>query len=132
MLSPALIDLRVDRHAPFPSADPFSLTDETTGLPINLTGATFKMEVRLYEGAAGSALLDKTVAVVDGPRGLFGPPAITEAEHEGLIAAAPADIRNRSSEVRFRFDIKASGIPGFPAAVIIMRGDYVVQTGVTL
>lgn len=132
MLSPAMIDLRVDRHAPFPSADPFTLTDEATGLPINLTGATIKMEVRLYEGAAGAALLDKTITLVDAARGMFGPPAVTEAEHEGLIAAAPADIRNRVSEVRFRYDIKASGVPGFPAAFIVMRGDYVVQTGVTL
>lgn len=132
MISPVELDLVVQRHAPFPSADPFTLTDKTTGLPINITGATFTMEVRLYEGAPGDPLLNETLAVVSGVGGTFGPPGVTEAEHEALVAAAVADGQTLQSRLRLRYDIKASGITGWPASVIIARGFYIVQTGVTL
>ena len=131
MIAPVELDLHVQRHAPFPSVDPFTLTDETTGVPIDLTGATITMEVRLYEGAAGSPLLAKTLAIVDGPSGEFGPPAVSEAEHEALVAAGTVG-QNLQSQLRLRYDIKAASITGFPAAVILARGFYVVQTGVTL
>lgn len=132
MISPVELDLVVQRHAPFPSADPFTLTDKTTGLPINITGATFTMEVRLYEGAPGDPLLTETLAVVSGTAGTFGPPGVTEAEHEALVAAAVADGQTLQSRLRLRYDIKASGITGWPASVIVARGFYNVQTGVTL
>lgn len=132
MITTAELDLHVQRHAAFPSADPFTLTDKTTGVPIDLTGATITMEVRLYEGAGGSALLSDTLALISGPGGTFEPPGFTEADHEGLIAAATADGQTLQSRLRLRYDIKAAGIPGFPATVIIARGFYYVQTGVTL
>jgi hypothetical protein len=132
MISPVELDLVVQRHAPFPSADPFTLTDKTTGLPINLTGATFTMEVRLYEGAPGDPLLNETLAVVSGVGGTFGPPGVSEAEHEALVAATVADGQTLQSRLRLRYDIKASGITGWPASVIVARGFYIVQTGVTL
>lgn len=132
MITPVELDLHVQRHAPFPSADPFTLTDRTTGVPIDITGATITMEVRLYEGAGGSPLLTETLTVTNGPAGQFGPPGVTEAEHEALIAAALADGQTLQSRLRLRYDIKASSIPGFPAAVILARGFYDVQTGVTL
>lgn len=132
MITPVNVDFLVQRHAPFPSADPFQLVDELTGVPINITGATITMEVRLYEGAAGSPMLTKTLAVVSGANGTFGPPGVTEAEHEALVAAATADSQTRQSRLRLRYDIKATGITGWPASVIIARGFYDVQTGVTL
>lgn len=132
MITPVELDLHVQRHAPFPSTDPFTLTDETTGVPIDITGATITMQVRLYEGAAGDPLLTETLSIVSGPAGTFGPPAVSEAEHEALIAAALADSQTLQSKLKLRYDIKAAGIPGFPASVILARGFYYVQTGVTL
>jgi hypothetical protein len=132
MITPVDLDLHVQRHAPFPSADPFTLTDEITGVPVDITGATITMQVRLYEGAAGDPLLDETLAVLNGPRGEFAAPGVTEAEHEALIAAALADGKTLQSALRLRYDIKAAGIPGFPSTVILARGFYIVQTGVTV
>lgn len=132
MITPVELDLHVQRHAAFPSADPFTLTDSTTGVPIDITGATFTMEVRLYEGAAGDPLLTETLAVVSGPAGTFGPPAVTEAEHEALVAAATANSQTLQSQLKLRYDIKAASVTGWPATVIVARGFYIVQTGVTL
>lgn len=132
MISPAELDLPVQRNASFPSVDPFTLTDDLTGLPIDITGATFRMQVRLYEGAGGDPLLDKTLAVVSGQAGTFGPPAITKADHQGLVAASAGMTRDRQSVVRFRYDVVAEGVAGWPDEVVILRGDYPVQTGVTL
>lgn len=132
MLSPVELDLYVQRHAPFPSVDPFTLTDETTGVPIDITGATITMEVRLYEGAEGSALLTETLAVTSGTAGQFAYPGISEAEHEALVAAATADAQTKQSVLKLRYDIKIAGVTGFPAAFIAARGFYIVQTGVTL
>lgn len=132
MISPVELDLHVQRHAPFPSADPFTLTDRTTGVPINITSATITMQVRLYEGAAGDPLLNETLAVTDGPRGEFAAPGVTEAEHEGLVAAAVADGKTLQSVLKLRYDIKAANVTGFPSAFIVARGFYYVQTGVTV
>jgi hypothetical protein len=132
MISPVELDFHVQRHAAFPSADPFTLTDETTGVPIDITGATITMQVRAYEGAAGDPLLTETLSVVSGPAGTFGPPGVSEAEHEALIAAATADAQTLQARLKLRYDIKAAGVTGWPASVIIARGFYYVQTGVTL
>ena len=43
MITPVELDLYVQRHAPFPSADPFALVDDLTDVPINIAGATFLM-----------------------------------------------------------------------------------------
>lgn len=129
MITPAREDFEVYRHAAFPSVDPFILTDETTGLPIDLTGATITMVVRLFEGD-DTALLTKTLAVVSGPAGRYGPPVVSEAEHEALAAAKPADIKNQRSQVGLVHDIKFAGVPNFPASFIGLYGDYVVRTGV--
>jgi hypothetical protein len=131
MILPASIDLTVHRHAPFPSQDPFVLVDEMTGVPIDLTGATITMQVHLYEGAPGDPLLTETLAVVDGPRGKYGPPGVSEAEHEALVAAAVADSQTLKSTLRLRYDIKVSGAAGLPTC-IIMEGYYRVRTGVNV
>lgn len=132
MITPVEHDLYVQRHAPFPSADPFQLVDSVTGVAIDITGATITMEVRLYEGAAGDPLLTETLSVVSGPNGTFGPPGVSEAEHEALIAAATADSQTLQSRLKLRYDIKVAGVTGWPASVIVARGFYYVQTGVTL
>ena len=132
MITPVELDLYVQRHASFPSVDPFTLTDSETGDPIDVTGATFTMEVRLYEGAAGDPLLSETLAVVSGAAGTFGPPGVSESEHEAMIAAATANGQTLQSQLKVRYDIKAAGVTGWPATVIIARGFYIVQTGVTL
>lgn len=132
MISPVELDLSAQRHAPFPSVDPFVLRDSLTGVPLNLTGATVKMQVRLYEGAPGDALLDKTLTVTNAIGGEFGPPPITEADHEALIAAPLADQQTLQGRLRLRYDIKIDGAPGMPASFIAVRGFYFVQTGVTV
>ena len=132
MIEPATWDIYAHRHAAFPSVDPITLTDQTTGLPIDITGATITHEVRLYEGAAGDPLLDETLSVISGPAGKFAPPSYSEADHEALIAAATADAQTLQSRLKLRHDVKAAGITGWPATVIIARGFYYVQTGVTL
>lgn len=132
MITPVELDLHVQRHAPFPSADPFTLTDETTGVPIDITGATITFQVRLYEGAAGDPLLTETLTVSDGPHGEFAAPGVSEAEHEALIAAAIADGQTLQSRLKLRYDIKAASVTGFPAAFIVARGFYYVQTGVNV
>jgi hypothetical protein len=129
MIRPVELDLTVQRHAAFPSVDPFALRDSVTGVPIDVTGATITMQVRLYDGTAGDPLLSKTLSVVSGPNGTFGPPAISESEHEGLPTTNAFDPKPLTRSVRFRYDVKASGITGFPASVILMRGDYIVQDG---
>lgn len=132
MITPAEFDLNVQRHAPFPSVDPWSLRDRLTGVPIDLTGATITLQVRLYEGAAGDPLLFKVMAVVDGPRGLYGPPEVSEAEHEALLAAATADPNTLQGRLKLRYDVKFAGVTGLPAAFIGLRGFYYVQTGVNV
>lgn len=132
MITPVELDLHAQRHAAFPGVDPFVLRDSLTGVPINLTGATITMQIRLYEGAAGDPLLNKTLTVTNGIGGEFGPPAITEAEHEALIAAPLADQQTLQGRLRLRHDIKIAGAPNMPASFIAARGFYYVQTGVTL
>lgn len=132
MITPVELDLHVQRHAPFPSADPFTWVDETTGVPINLTGATITMEVRLYEGAAGAALLSDTMAVTNGAAGEHERPGFSEADHEALVAAALADGQTLQSRLKLRYDLKLAGVAGWPASVIGARGFYYVQTGVTV
>lgn len=131
MIRAAEYPIYAERHAPFPEPDPWTFTDGVTGLPIDLTGATLTMNVRLYEGASGAALLTPTVTVSDGPRGQFTI-AVSEADHEGLIAAATADSQTLQSELKLRYDIKFAGVSGYPSAFIGVRGFYYVQTGVTL
>lgn len=131
-IQPVQLDLPVQRNASFPTIDPFTVFDELTGQPIDISGATFRMEVRMYEGEEGDALIDKSLPVIHGPSGTFEPPAVTKAEHQGLVAASANMIRDRQSVVRFRYDIVAEGVVGWPDVVVIARGDYPVQTGVTL
>lgn len=131
MIRAANYDIYAERHAPFPEPDPWTFTDEVTGVPVDLTGATLTMNVRLYEGASGSALLTPTVTVSNGPRGEFTI-AVSEADHEALIAAATADSQTLQSALRLRYDIKFSGVAGYPASFIGVRGFYNLQTGVTL
>jgi len=132
MITPVDLDFHVQRHAAFPSVDPMTLTDELTGVPIDITGATITHEVRLYEGAAGAALLSETLAVISGPAGTFDPPSYSETDHEALIAAATADATTLQSRLKLRHDVKIAGVTGWPASVIIARGFYYVQTGVAL
>lgn len=132
MIEPAIWNIRAHRHAPFPSVDPITLTDTLTGVPIDITGATITMEVRWREGQAGDPLLSETLSVLNGPAGQFSPPTFTEADHEALTAAPTADNKSLQSELVLRHDVKAAGITGWPASVIVARGFYYVQTGVTL
>jgi hypothetical protein len=129
MITPAQLDLTVQRHAPFPSIDPWRLRDSLTGAPIDITGATITLQVRLYDGAPGDPLLNETVSVVNGPQGTYGPPSISEAEMEALPTANSSDPRPLTAAVRFRYDIKMEGVTGWPAAVIVQRGYFVVQDG---
>lgn len=130
MIRPAEIDLPVQRNASFPSVDPFTLSDRLTGVPLNITGATFTFQARLYEGAPGDPLLEKDLPIVDAERGLFSPPAITKAEHEALVEAAAASVKDQQSTVRLRYEILAEDVPGWPAEVVVARGFYPVRTGV--
>lgn len=129
MITPAEIDLTVQRHAAYPSIDPFQLVDELTEVPVDITGATFTMEVRLYDGAAGDPLLTEALTVASGPRGEYGPPTFDEADHEGLPASNPNDPRPLTSRVRFRYGIKATGIPDMPSPLVVQRGYYIVEEG---
>lgn len=131
MTTPVELDLIVQRHAPFPSIEPWTLLDEVTGMPIDITGATIVFEVRDHEGAA-IARINKTLPVVNGPAGQFGPPPVTEAEHEALPPARTPDTQTLSSALRLRWDVKMSGVAGWPAAFFPARGYYIVQTGVNL
>lgn len=132
MITPVEHDLYAQRHAAFPSTDPYTWTDEVTGLPLNLTGATITIEVRLYEGAAGAALLSETLAVISGPDGTHQPPSFSEADHEALFAAPTADSQTLQSRLKLRYDIKMAGVTGMPASYIAARGFYYVQTGVVV
>lgn len=132
MITASREDLQVHRHAAFPSVDPFVLVDETTGVPIDLTGATITIQVRLYEGAAGDPMLTAALPVVDGPRGKYGPPGFTETDHETLVEASVASLRDRRSEVKLAYDIKFEGVTGFPSSFIGLFGDYTVRTGVNV
>lgn len=132
MIQPSELDLQVQRNAAFPSIDPISFTDDLTGAPIDISGATFEMEVRESEGHDGAPLLSKTLTVLNGPSGLLAYPAVSEAEHKALIAPPAVDGRTLQSRTRLRYDIKASGVSGWPSSVVVMRGFYDVQTGVTL
>jgi hypothetical protein len=117
MITPADIPFTVYRHAAFPSVDPITLTDDLTGVPINITGATVTIQVRLYEGAAGDPLLSSTLAVTNGPAGQCAPPAFTEVDHEALVAAATADGQTLKATLKLRHDIKYAGVSNMPVNV---------------
>jgi hypothetical protein len=128
-IRPLRRDLLVFRHAPFPSTTPWVLREGITGVPINLTGATITLQARLYEGAA-SVQISADLPLVDAVRGKFGPPALTETEHEALIAGALADSQTLQGRLRLFYDVKFEDVVGFPSAFIGVRGFYDVQTGV--
>ena len=137
MITPFERDFYVQRRAPFPENTPFILSDDETGLPIDLTGATITMEIRLYEGATGSALLsistagaspNSRIVISSGEDGAFLP-IITEADHEALPAGPDPHPTTLRSTARFRYDIKVT--PATGVAFIAGSGIYYVQAGVT-
>lgn len=56
MAIPVRLDLEARRNTPFSKEWPF--TEETTGDPLDFTGATVAMQVRMYGAQAGAALID--------------------------------------------------------------------------
>lgn len=138
MITPADLDLYVQRHAPFPEDNAWTLTNDTTGAAIDITGATIVLEVRDYEGKSGDPLLsistagsspNSRIVITNGAAGQFRP-IVTEADHEALVAAPSADAVTLQSKLRLRYDIKVT--PASGVTFIAARGFYYVQTGVTL
>lgn len=128
MKYPAERELRVGRHVDFSDDGPWRLRDKLTGVPIDLTGATITMEVRDYEGAP-DLRLTATLAVINGPSGLFDTPDFDEADHEAL----PTSYLNPTTgtaEYRGRYDIKC--VPATGRSFRIGKGPYVVEEGVSL
>lgn len=137
MLTPARFDLTIQRHAPWQPTTPFRLTDQATGAPpFDMTGATVEVAVRLYDDAAGAALIlastadsapDSRVTIVDGPGCAFLP-FFALADIQAL---PPGRVNHGdlSTSVRLRWDCRialASGLSFYAwNGVLIVDGTVV-------
>ena len=125
--SPVQWNMVVRKNAPWDQE--LTITD-TEGVAVDITGWTFAMQVRLYEGAGGAALID-LATVVTAIEGI----QITDAAageiviriDEASLEALPAQ-DGENKPATFRHDIEVDdGTDEFIAAY----GTFTVYTGVT-
>lgn len=128
MLTPARLNVDIWRNAIFPR-DSFKLKDQDTQAPIDLTGATLKMQVRVAQGATDPALISVVsgvgtdrITVLDAPGGEFIF-VIRQATLQALPAAPVVD-----KPVEFDWDLTIDFGNG-PEVYFV--GVLRVHTGVT-
>jgi hypothetical protein len=128
MLNPARFDIEVWRNAIFPP-DTYTLTDSTTGLAVDISSYTMSLEVRLYDGADGSALISLLSTSGSGDRIIKTDAAAGEFQisiAEATMDDLPAPTR-RNEPVKLRWDFRVNTGGGFE---VYWFGDFIVHGGV--
>ena len=133
-MTPAIVPIEVWRNADYVEtwivAESFDASGVATG-PLNLTGYTAALQVRLYGLAGGAALitLGTVTTAIQGVR-LIEPTAgqmeirITDATLETLPAAGKA-----GASVTFSYDLLLTDPDGVES--VYAAGNFIVQPGVT-
>lgn len=129
MADPSRFDLTARKNALWTKT--FTFADDT-GTPIDLTGYELAMQVRLYQGAAGAALIDLAV-VISGQGIRISNAAAGEIEitiNKSTLEDLPLDDASRADndpEV-FQYDLKMGPVN---RAEVVLYGTFTVVTGVT-
>lgn len=125
MADPGAEVLVARRNAPFARDWPF--VDEA-GDPLDLTGATARMQVRLYGAQPGSSLINLVPVVDDLTEGLTVSTGLIGCYIEELsLAFLPEG--GAGDAVNFVWDLVVT-LPGQPAEVWL-QGPFTVKPGVT-
>lgn len=122
--------LRARRNAPFEWR--FQVMDGLT--PVDLTGYSLAMQLRLYGAAAGAALISLDMVTVEGAKGIRIANAaegrvhifIPEADINGLPGVHQPD---RLSSQSYPFDLRVT--PAGGVAEVWVQGLFIVEPGVT-
>lgn len=126
MSDPALIDLAAWKNAPFRRDFDASLG----GVPVDLTGLDARMQVRLYQGAAGDPLIDVStfdetqgaITITDAAAGILEI-YITQAALEALPTARETGSNKPDA---FQYDVIVGG-----ENAVVFYGNLFVYPGVT-
>lgn len=132
-MEPAKLDLVWRRNAPAQTF--FSLEFENE--PIDLTGFTFRMNVRLYPGAAGAAIISLTMAsegqpgffIDDAANGRFVLTPLDDSDLEDLVPSPEDTDDVTKGLVVLYYDILALSADDNPES--ICYGKLTVDSGVT-
>jgi len=126
MAEPLRRDLIARRNTPFAEVWPF--TDRDTAEPVDFTGATVSMQVRLYGAQAGDPLIDLAEVVAEQTEGLLtGTGEIAAWIGQTTLLALPRGADGAA--VVFRYDLKVQ-LAG-ELAEVWTYGTLTVKPGVT-
>lgn len=126
-MTPAVRELRAARNVPFGETLEFTLADE----PFDFTGYTGTMQVRLYEGAAGAALVDLANVTTDvqGVRILSGGMVQIRIDEATLAAIAGQNTPEAGDAQTFAYDLVLTDPAAFAQRWV--KGAFVLEAGVT-
>jgi hypothetical protein len=127
--NPARRDLIARRNIPFGRTWSFVNDDDT---PFDLTNYTGAMQVRLYEGAAGSALIDlaNVTSDIEGVRVYPSDGQVQVIISEATVAALPGQNTPEAGDPQvFRYDLVL--IDATAIQSVWLYGTFTVDPGVT-
>lgn len=126
---PETVTLTARRNVPF--AEQYDFADETEA-PIDFTGCTATMQVRLYGNAPGDPLIDLHSVGADVEGVNVNDPAtgsVTVRIDQTTLAAMPTGNTPNAADI-FSYDLIITWPDGFSEA--FMEGRFILKPGVTL